>query len=144
MKSLGNTSLERQNGDKLGDIDVLVVNEHHKTLSIVEAKSFATSRNAREIKRDLDKLVSGRESGRSLTTTSVSSSCETTGQRSTVRCNSRDMPVDDWQVEDMLVTSAPSIAADLLRRLDSEAGTTIISIEELQQTRTRIDDRASA
>jgi len=49
----------------------------------------------------------------------------------------------DWQIEDMLVTSAPSIAADLLRHLGSDVGTTIIPVEELQQTQTLIDDRVS-
>ena len=142
VKSLGNTSLERQNGNKLGDIDVLVVNEHHKTLSIVEAKSFATSRNAREIKRDLDKLVSGENPAVAHHDERVKFVRD---HWSTLH---RQMQLagraDDWQVEDMLVTSAPSIAADLLRRLGSEVGTTIISVEELQQTQTHINDRVSA
>ena len=92
MKSLGNTSLERENGDKLGDIDVLVINEHHKTVSIIEAKNLLR----------LGALENSRGKSTSslpvrirplLTTMSVSGSCETTGRLSTVKCNSWDTPV---------------------------------------------------
>ena len=142
VKSLGNTSLERQNGEKLGDIDVLVVNEHHKTLSIIETKSFAATRNAPEIRSEIDKLASGMGSAVARHNERVSfvrdhwSTLHRQMQLAGRAC--------DWQIEDMLVTSTPSIAADLLRRLGTEVGTTIISIEELQQAQAHIDDRASA
>ena len=141
VKSLGNTSLERQNGDKLGDIDVLVVNEHHKTLSIIEAKNFATSRNAREIKREVDKLASGKNSAAARHNERV----RFVRDRWATLHRQMQLPghARDWQIHDLIVTSAPSIAADLLRRLDSEVSTTIISIEELQHTVAGLDDRAS-
>ena len=142
VKSLGNTPLKRQRGHSLGDIDVLVVNEHHKTLSIIEAKSLATSRNAREIKGDLDKLVSGENPAvtrHRRRVTFVRDHWSTLHRQMQLKGRS-----SDWRIDDMLVTSAPSIAADLLRRLGQDVGTRIISIEELQQTQTRIDDRTSA
>lgn len=130
VKSLGNTSLERQNGDKLGDIDVLVINKHRKTLSIIEAKSFATSRSAREIKQDLDKLVSGENPAVARHNERVKFVRD---HWSTLH---RQMQLagraGDWQIEDILVTSAPSIAADLLRHLGSDVGTTIIPVEDLR------------
>ena len=140
-KSLGNTSLERQNGDKLGDIDVLVINEHHRTLSIIEAKSFAAARSAREIKGEIDKLVAGKKSAVARHKKRVSFVQD---RWPTIQRQMR-LPgqASDWQIDDMIVTSASSIAASLLRRLGHEVGTRIIPIEELQRTRTRIDDRAS-
>ncbi len=131
-KSLGNTSLERQNGDKLGDIDVLVINEHHRTLSIIEAKSFAAARSAREIKGEIDKLVSGKNSAVARLNERVRFVRD---HWSTLHRQMR-LPghASDWQVHDMIVTSAPSIAADLLRRLGNELGTAIVPVEELQQT----------
>ncbi len=129
VTSLGNTSLKRDNGEQLGDIDVLVVNEHHKTLRIIEAKNFTSARNTREIKGEIDKLVTDNRSA-------VASHKE---RVSFVRDNwptiHRQMRLpqkaSDWQIDDMIVTSAPSIAADLLQRLGREVGTTIIPVEDL-------------
>ena len=142
MKSLGNTSLERENGDKLGDIDVLVINEHHKTVSIIEAKNFATPRSAREIKGEIDKLTSGKNSAvahHNERVRFVRDHWSTLHRQMQLVGHARD-----WQVHDMIVTSAPSIAADLLRRLGNEASTSIIPVEELKHPAVRLDDSSSA
>lgn len=142
VKSLGNTSLKRDNGEKLGDIDVLVTNEYHKTLAIIEAKSFAATRSAQEIKAEVDKLFSGEAPAVDRHRERVNF----VRDRWPRIHHQMRLPGQacDWQIHDMIVTSAPSIAADLLRRLGKEVGTKITSIEELQQTQARIDDQASA
>ena len=129
VKSLGNTSLKRDNGNQLGDIDVLVVNEHYKTLWIIEAKNFAKSRNAREIKGEIDKLVTSKKSAVARHKERVSFVRD---HWPTIHHQMRlPRQASDWQIDDMIVTSAPSIAADLLRRLGREVGTTIIPVEDL-------------
>ena len=142
MKSLGNTSLKRENGDKLGDIDVLVINEHHKTVSIIEAKNFAASRSAREIKGEIDKLFTGDKSAvahHNERVRFVRDQWSTLHRQMQLVGHARD-----WQVHDMIVTSAPSIAADLLRRLGNEASTPIIPVEELNHPAAHLDDSSSA
>ncbi len=134
VTSIGNTSLERQNGDKLGDIDVLVVNEEQNTLWIIEAKNFALSRNAREIRGEIDKLVSGENSA-------VDRHCERVRfVRDHWETLHRQMRLGghphDWEVRDLVVTSVQSIAIDLLRRLGRETSTAIVSVEELMDLAT--------
>ena len=139
VKSLGNTSLERINGEKLGDIDVLVINEHHKTMTIIEAKHFAASRNPREIKGEIGKLASD---GNSTVVhhhervkfvqdhwTTLHRQLQLTEQ------------ADEWQIHSLIVTSEPSIAADLLQRSGNETGAIIIPINELQHTATSLNNQ---
>ena len=134
VKSLGNSSLERQNGDKLGDIDVLVVNEEQNTLWIIETKNFAPSRNAREIRGELDKLMPGENSAvdrHNERVQFVRNRWETLHRQ----MHLGDHP-HDWEVRDLVVTSAQPIAIDLLRRLGRETSTAVVSVEELMDLAT--------
>ena len=129
--SLGHTSLRRPNGEQLGDIDVLVVNERRRIIWIVEAKCFVAARTAREIKGEIDKLTDG-------------------DNPAIVHHNERvrfvqDRWLDihrqmklpdsdsDWQIRDMVVTSAPSIAGSLLQHRGTTLGTTIIPLAEFPE-----------
>lgn len=127
--SLGNSSLERLNGDKLGDIDVLVVNEEQNTLWIIEAKSFAPSRNPREFRGEIDKLISGENSAVDRHNERVKFVQD---RWSTLH---RQMHLlghpNDWVIRDLVVTSAQPIAIELLRRLGRESSTAILSVDEL-------------
>ena len=111
---------------------MLVVNEHHKTLLIIEAKTFASPRNPRETKGEIDKLVAGRSSAVARHSERVSFVRD---QWPVIHRQIR-LPgqASDWQIRDMIVTSGPSIAADLLRPLSNEIDTTIIPLDELSRT----------
>ena len=131
VSSLGHTSLKRPNGDTLGDIDVFVVNEHRRTIWIIEAKSFAAARTAREIKGEIDKLAQGNNPAiahHSERVRFVQDNWPAIHRQ--MKLSGRD---DDWQIRDMVVTSAPSIAADLLQRRGAEIGTTFVSFAEFQE-----------
>ena len=131
VKSLGNTSLKRHKGATLGDIDVLVVNEHRRMIWIIEAKSFAETRTAREIKGEIDKLAQGNNPAIARHSERVRFVRDRWSViHRQMKLSGRD---DDWQIDDMVVTSAPSIAADLLQRRGTEFGTTIIPIAEFQE-----------
>lgn len=131
VTSLGNTALKRPNGEQLGDIDVLVANEHRRIIWIIEAKSFAAARSAREIKGEIDKLTDGdnpaivhhRERVRFV--------------RDRWSDIHRQMKLpdsdSDWQIRDMVVTSAPSVAASLLRHRGTALGATIIPLADLHE-----------
>ena len=130
VTSLGNTSLKRQRGATLGDIDVLIINEHHKTIWIIEAKSFAAARTAREIKGEIDKLTQGSKSAiahHSERVRFVRDRWPTLHRQMKLTGHDKE-----WQIRDMVVTSAPSIAADLLQRRGAEIGTTIIPFTEFR------------
>lgn len=131
VTSLGNTSLKRPNGDQLGDIDVLVVNEHRRIIWIVEAKCFAAARTAREIKGEIDKLTDGHNSA------IVRHSERVRFVRDRWTDIHRQMKLadsdSDWQIRDMVVTSAPSIAASLLQRRGTTLGAAIIPVAEFPE-----------
>lgn len=131
VPSLGNTSLKRPNGEQLGDIDVLVVNEHRRMIWIIEAKSFAATRTAREIKGEIDKLTQGNNPAIVHHIERVRFVQDRWSDiHRQMKLPGRD---SDWQIRDMVVTSAPSIAADLLQRRGAKIGTTIIPFAEFQE-----------
>ena len=131
VMSLGSTALKRPNGEQLGDIDVLVVNEHCRIIWIIEAKCFATARTAREIKGEIDKLTDGDNP----TILHHSERVRFVQDRWSDIHRQMKLPGSDsdWQIRDMVVTSAPSIAASLLQHRGTTLGTTIIPIEELSE-----------
>ena len=127
--SLGNTSLKHGKGATLGDIDVLVVNEHQRTVLIIEAKSFAATRTPSEVRSEIDKLTLGARSA-------VARHLARVGfVRDRWPLLHRQMKLSghssDWWVREMVVTSSPSIGADLLRRRGDQVGTPIVPFAEL-------------
>ncbi len=129
VKSLGNLSLERQGGNKIGDIDVLVVNEEQNTLWIIETKNFAPSRNAREIRGEIDKLISGENSAiyrHNERVKFVRDHWTTLHSQMQLRGHPHN-----WTIRDFVVTSVQPVGFDLLRRLGRESSTAVIPVEEL-------------
>lgn len=65
LKRIGKLRLARENGEDIGDIDVLVLDEKEKVLLAVEVKDFELARTPVELSNEMRKLLDGPKSAAS-------------------------------------------------------------------------------
>jgi hypothetical protein len=66
VKKIGKLRITRENGDDIGDIDVLVADVRRRKLLAVETKDFETARTPAELSREIEKLLMGHKSANRL------------------------------------------------------------------------------
>lgn len=135
VKRLGTVRLRRQNGEDIGDIDVLAIDCSHRVLLAVEVKDFEFARTPFELSNEVDKLLGDEDSA-------VSHHEE---RLAFIKANLPDvltqLGIDDrprdWQVQGLVVTSTDLMAAHFPQAARRKSRIKIVSFEALTKTEPR-------
>ena len=133
VTSFGNLALQRENGQQMGDIDVLVINRTRMVAALIEAKDYALARTAQELGSELDKLFESQKSA-------VSHHLE---RVKFVRSNwtqiHRELNLDarprNWQIHHQLVTSEDLLASHLMTSRRKYGEARVMPYQELAEQR---------
>ncbi len=133
VTSFGNIALERENGEQIGDIDVLVINRTKKVVALIEAKDYALARTAQELGSEIGKLFESQKSAASHHLERVR----------WVRNNwariHRELSLDarprDWQIHHRLVTRDDLLASHLMTRSRKHGEVRVTPYQELANRR---------
>jgi hypothetical protein len=131
VKRVGKLKLARQNGDDIGDIDVLVIDVEQRVILAVETKDFEFARTPVELSNELEKLFGESESA----VTHHSERLEFLVRNRETIHEVLGLPgvPRDWQVRGLIVTSMDLVGARFpqVRRLPK--GLNLASMRDVEQ-----------